>query len=86
MLYPPDIGRLLSPRSAPPAPSADSKEGKEMVKKVETDLQNLPVTKEYRKLTGWYECRESELFLSLSQLHDAAGFARALAFHRVSDR
>jgi len=29
------------------------------MKETETKLQELEVVKEYRKLVGWYECRES---------------------------
>lgn len=74
VLYPPDIGRLISPRIAPPAPTADSKAGKEMTKKVETELQELAVVKEYRRLPGWYECRElpQRVFLSIRSFADPA--------------
>jgi len=58
VLYPPDFGKLLSPRPAPAGPSAESTAGKRVVKETETSLQELEVVKAYRKQVGWYECRE----------------------------
>lgn len=45
-LYPPDIARIISPRTAPPRPPADSEEGQAITKKVEADLHALALVRD----------------------------------------
>jgi len=60
LLSPPEIFQLINPRPAPPPPPADSDEGRKVVEKVESMLNNLPLLRKCREAPDadeWYEAR-----------------------------